>query len=369
MKVLTRKDINKKNLWRYLIYGWLPIPQSIIPPERPYYLWRELNSIPHDSAHDYNGKLLDEMRGAIRRSLRGWEPIDRIGVWISGGVDSSVLLSLTSEIIGSEKVIAYCLSFGERDESRHAIRISDWCRVKLVTKEMTPNDGIRLTEEAVKCMRAPVDSAAVLFISKLCKHDGTKKIFSGLGLDELLGGYPMHARASNKNFFRVETELLWRCQSSYVWMQLAQSKKYVEVRFPFLDSDFIAFCRGLPKSHKCVGQETKIRLRNELHHKGLIPVENIEAGRIAGTKGGFIPVWEDWFTRGYDEWCNENIPPKSFGLADCLITKLVLRMGHSLEGKLQRRIRIAAVNTFYSLLDDGSFRLQNDGEYENSTHR
>jgi len=369
MKVLTRKDVNKKNLWKYLAYGWLPIPQSIIPPKRPCYLWNNLNIIPYDSARDYNGKLLDEIRGAIRRSLEEWEPFDRIGLWISGGIDSSVLLRLTSEMVGSEKVRAYSLSFGERDESEYARRIADWCDVKLVIKEMNPKDGIDLTEEAVQCWRAPVDSTEVLFVSKLCKRDGTEKILSGLGLDELMGGYPSHVQASRKNFFRVETELLWRCQSNYVWRDLSQSKNHVEVRFPYLDSQLIAFCRGLPRSHKCVGQETKVRLREELRSKALVPEENIEAGRIAGTKGGFIPILEDWFRRGYEDWCKENIPPRAFNLVDRLITVFLLSVGRTLEGRLQRRLRVASLNIFYNLLDEGNFLVGTDDEYEDSAHR
>jgi len=364
MKVLTRKDVNKGNLWKYLVYGWLPIPRSIIPPKRPYYLWSNLDIITYDSASDYNGKLLDEIRRAIRRSLEGWEPIDRVGVWISGGVDSSVLLRLTSEIVGSEKVRAYSLTFGERDESEYAKRIADWCDVKLVIKEMTPKDSMDLTEEAVLCMRAPVDSTWGLYTSKLCEHDGTKKIFSALGLDELAGGYPPHVRASDKDFFRVETDLLWKCQSIYVWSQFSQSKNYVEVRFPYLDSKLIAFCRGLPRAHKCAGQETKVRIREELHKQALIPEENIEAGRIVGTKAGFIPILEDWFRRGYGDWCDENIPPKAFNFLDRLLMRFILGRGRTLEGRLQRKLRMATLNSFCGLLDEGKFVLENEGERE-----
>jgi asparagine synthetase B (glutamine-hydrolysing) len=342
------------------MYGWLPIPESIIPPKRPYYLWSSLYVTPYDPTSDYNGKLLDQIREAIKLSLKGWEPIDRIGVWVSGGIDSSVLLYLTSEIVGPEKVRAYCLTFGERDESELAQRIADWCNVKLIVKEMTPEDSIKLTREAVLLTRAPVDSTVVLFMSKLCANDGTYKVFSALGLDELLGGYIQHVRASDKDFHKVETDLIWRCQSYYVWLNLSQSKNYVEVRFPYLQPKLIAFCRGLPRTHKCINQETKIRLREELRKKALIPSENIEAGRIAGTKGGFIPILKDWFNRGYDEWCNENIPPKKSNLFDKLILKFILRTGHTLEGKLQRKVRVATLNTFYDLLDEGKFALEGE---------
>jgi hypothetical protein len=361
-RVLTRTDVNKKNLWRYLLYGWLPIPESIIPPKRPYYLWSSLDVTPYDPASDYNGKLLDQVREAVKLSLKGWEPIDRIGVWVSGGIDSSVLLYLTSEIVGPEKVRAYCLAFGERDESELAKRIADWCNVKLIVKEMTPEDSIKLTKEAVLLTRAPTDSTVVLFISKLCAHDGTSKVFSALGLDELAGGYPPHVRASDKEFPRVETDLIWRCQSNYVWLQLSQSKNYVEVRFPYLEPKLIAFCRGLPRTHKCFNQETKVRIREELRKQSLIPSENIEAGRIVGTKGGFIPILKDWFNRGYDKWCNENIPPKKPNLFDRLLVKLILRTGRTLEGKLQRELRVAALNTFYDLLDEGSFILEGEND-------
>jgi len=281
---------------------------------------------------------------------------------VSGGIDSSVLLYLTSEIVGPEKVRAYSLTFGERDESEYARRIADWCNVKLVVKEMTPEDSIKLTKEAVLYTRAPVDSTVVLFISKLCAYDGTSKVFSALGLDELIGGYLPHVRASDRDFHKVETELIWRCQSYYVWLQLSQSKNYVEVRFPYLEPKLIAFCRGLPRNHKCSNKETKIRIREELRKKSLIPNENIEAGRIAGTKAGFIPILKDWFNRGYDKWCNENIPPKAFNFLERLSAKFILETGHTLEGKLQRKLRIATVNTFYDLLDGGSFILDGDND-------
>jgi len=364
MKVLTREDVDGKNLWRFLLYGWLPIPHSVIPPKRPRYLWSELSIAPYDATRDYNGKLLDEIRASVLRGLEGWGSSDRIGVWLSGGVDSSALLYLMSEVVGCEKVRAFCLTFGKQDESEYAKRVADSCNVKLVMKEMTPRDSIGLTEEAVLCMRAPIHSTEVLYISKLSRHDGTSRVLSALGLDEIMGGYPQHVHANNGEFFRTETKLLWRCQSYYVWLQLLQSQKYVAVRFPFLDTKLIAFCRGLPRAHKCTGWETKIRLRKELSELTNLPKENIEAGRIAGTKAGFTPILEDWFERGYDDWCKENIVPRAFGIPSRAIVRLICNMGRSLEGRLQRTLRVAALNTFYDLLDRGEFNLTDSGSDE-----
>jgi len=357
MEVITRKNVNKRNLWRYLIYGWLPIPDSIIPPKRPYYLWDELTVHPYNQVKDYTGRLLDEIREATRRCLEGWDPLDRLGIWLSGGIDSSVLLYMTSNLVGPEKVRAYSLSFGERDETELAKKIADWCDVRLIIDEMGPEDNMELTEEVVQHSRAPIETAAVLHISKLCKRDGTKKVFSALGLDELMAGYPAHVNTTDSKFFNLETELIWKCQSQYVWLQLAQSQHYVGVRFPFLDRELMGFCRGLPRSQKCQGRVTKLRIRDELHHRSLIPEENIEAGRIVGTKGGFIPILKDWYNRGYREWCDENILPRSFNIGERTLMRIYLGKGRTLEGKIQRKMRLSTMNAFNRLLDDGKFNL------------
>jgi asparagine synthetase B (glutamine-hydrolysing) len=265
------------------------------------------------------------------------------------------MLKAVSDVLGSEKVRAYCLDFGSRKESPEAKRIADWCNVKLVTKEMTPQDNIALTEEAVLRMRAPVDLSPVLFLSKLCKEDGTTKVISALGLDEIQGGYVPHVDSSSSDFPRIETDLLWRAQSYYVWLQMKQSEGCVEVKFPYLDAELIAFCRGLPRDQKCAGRETKVRIRKELRARKFIPAENIEAGRIAGTKAGFIPILKDWFDRGLADWTAANIPPQEVSLADRLVFRYLLIRGRTLEGKLQRRLRVATINAFNKLFDEGRF--------------
>ncbi len=267
VRTVSRSDLNEENLLIFIRDGWLPIPKSIIPPERKNFLWNTLELQPYDSSGDYRGRLLDNLRSAIHCTIREWgdiDSIDRVGVWLSGGVDSSTLLYLTCEMLGSEKVRAYSVDFGDQNEVERAKLIADRCDVRLLIKEMTVDDNIQLTEEAVLNQRGPTDTTHVLFTSKLCSRDNTRKVLSALGLDEIQGGYPAHVNASDEEFFEVETNLLWKCQSSYARAQRVQSKRYVEIKFPFLRRELIAWCRGLPRTHKCTDRETKVRLRKEL---------------------------------------------------------------------------------------------------------
>jgi asparagine synthetase B (glutamine-hydrolysing) len=354
MRILSRSDVSEENLLTFVRDGWLPIPESIIPPRRKSFLWDTLPLQPYDSDQDYPGKLLDNLRSAIRRAICGWnevENVDRVGVWLSGGIDSSTLLYLTCEILGPERVRAYSVNFGDQDEVERAKLIADRCRVRLVMKEMTAEDSIRLTEETVLYLRGPVDTTHVVFASKLCSEDGTGKILRALGLDELQAGYPEHVNATNDEFCEVETNLLWKCQSSWAWAQRMGSGKYVNVKFPFLRGELIAWCRGLPRKHKCVGRETKVRLRKELS-RTMIPEDNREAGRTAGTKGGFCPILEKWFEHGLKEWSNQNLPPNG------LTSQTRFKMDNVIKGYLWRRWRAATINAFLRLLDEGKFDYQ-----------
>jgi hypothetical protein len=214
---------------------------------------------------------------------------------------------------------------------------------------MTGEDSIRLTKESVLLQRGPVDITHVLFAAKLCAHDGTQHVVSALGLDELQGGYPEHVNATYHTFPSVETQLLWKCQSSYAWFQKVQSDKYISVKFPFLQHALIAWCRGLPRHQKCRGTETKIRLRTELHHAAWIPPENIEAGRQVGTKGGFCPNLEQWFSDGFAKWAHQNLPPQ--GLSPP-ITRTICDL---LKDYLWRTWRAATINTFLHMIDAEQF--------------
>jgi asparagine synthetase B (glutamine-hydrolysing) len=250
-RILSRSDISEENILTLVREGWLPIPESVIPPQRKNLLWDTLPLEAYHSNQDYLGKLLDNLRSAIRRTICEWDPvenIDRVGVWLSGGIDSSTLLYLTCQVLGPEKVRAYSVNFGDRNEVERAKLIADRCHVRLVMKEMTAEDSIHLTEETVLYLRGPVDTTHVVFASKLCSEDGTRKILSALGLDELQAGYPEHVNATREEFCEVEGSLLWKCQSSWAWAQQMGSPKYVDVKFPFLRRELVAWCRGLPRS-------------------------------------------------------------------------------------------------------------------------
>jgi asparagine synthetase B (glutamine-hydrolysing) len=165
-RILSRSDVSEENLLIFVRDAWLPIPESVIPPRRKNFLWDTLPLQAYDSSQDHPGKLLDNLRSVIWSTICEWhdiENIDRVGVWLSGGIDSSTLLYLTCEILGPEKVRAYSVNFGDQNEVERAKLIADMCHVRFVIEEMTAEDSIQLTEETVLYQRGPVDTTHVVF--------------------------------------------------------------------------------------------------------------------------------------------------------------------------------------------------------------
>lgn len=287
----------------------MPLPESIIPPKRDFFLWRNL-----PAPIKRRTSLMEELNEAVSRSI---ENVDGpVGVWASGGIDSSTLLLLLCKHLGWENVFAYYIDFGYRpDEISNIKKLSEILNFSLVIRRMTLNNHLELVEETVKNQRMPSDfSTQVLFASKLCKEDGIKVVYSGLGIDEILGGYPDHVFSSEEDYSQVEARLLWRAQAKYAYYTKCQAESQdLDIKFPFLDTDLIAYCRGLPRCVKTKDQKyTKITLREAL--KGLLPEKLRSAGYEVLTKGGFTPSLNTWWDEGLRQWSSSNIDKLSTSL-------------------------------------------------------
>jgi asparagine synthase (glutamine-hydrolysing) len=142
-------------------------------------------------------EIVRRVREALSDSVRLHLASDvPLGVFLSGGLDSSSLVALMSEIAPSQ-VHTLHVAFEEAafDESEAARKIA--------RRFGTKHTEIRLTAEAflkdipywLKSLDQPsYDGANVWIVSKACKEAGITVALSGLGSDELFGGYPTFPR-------------------------------------------------------------------------------------------------------------------------------------------------------------------------------
>ena len=119
-----------------------------------------------------------------------------VGVFISGGLDSSLLATLASKAIGVDKVHTFSAQFAEAsyDESGDAAVLAQRMRTRHVPVR---TDDETLREALVNVttrVAEPLADPAILptFLLARTARNYVKVILSGEGADELFGGYPTY---------------------------------------------------------------------------------------------------------------------------------------------------------------------------------
>lgn len=140
----------------------------------------------HQAAEELESILAD----AVRLRLRSDVPY---GVFLSGGIDSSVVTALTSRIAGTP-VLTYSIGFSEgADERTDARRVAEQLGTRHHELELFPSDLRRLGEVAWQ-VDEPFPDPIVLAMTTLAQRASrdVKVILTGEGADELFGGYVHH---------------------------------------------------------------------------------------------------------------------------------------------------------------------------------
>lgn len=115
-----------------------------------------------------------------------------IGLFLSGGIDSSALLVLMREL-QQEKITTVSAIFPHTsyDESQKIKSLVRQYKTNHIALRITGKDFLNNLESIFTHMDQPtVDGVNTFFVSLAAKHAGLKVILSGLGGDELFYGYP-----------------------------------------------------------------------------------------------------------------------------------------------------------------------------------
>lgn len=133
------------------------------------------------------------LRDAVRLQLRSDVPL---GVFLSGGVDSSAVVALMHEMgIRDIRTFTVAYDFGPSfDETRYARMVAK--QFNTVHREVfvTPRDFQDFIPRLVWHMDEPVTESAAIslfYVSQLARQD-VVVVLSGEGSDEVFGGYPIY---------------------------------------------------------------------------------------------------------------------------------------------------------------------------------
>src|SRR2546430_13035284 len=157
--------------------------------------WYNYTPVPFSSPKgdkEATRELLELYRAAVRRHLLSDVPV---GILLSGGLDSGLLLALMNEHGNSwpAYTIGYGKSFAD-DELFDAAETASVLGARHVTIMLDRAEFERSLPRIVECLEEPVAASSIVpmyFVSQRARQD-VKVALIGQGPDELFGGYKRH---------------------------------------------------------------------------------------------------------------------------------------------------------------------------------
>jgi asparagine synthase (glutamine-hydrolysing) len=137
--------------------------------------------------------LRDTLLRAVERELMSDVPV---GVFTSGGLDSSLLAAAAARVMAGERIHTYAVKFAEPgyDESGYAEAVTH--SIRTIHHVVTADDPAleRAFELVTRSLGEPMGDPAILptYLLAEAAREQVKVVLSGEGADELFGGYPTY---------------------------------------------------------------------------------------------------------------------------------------------------------------------------------
>ncbi|WP_202552358.1 asparagine synthase (glutamine-hydrolyzing) [Ginsengibacter hankyongi] len=196
-----------------LAYGHVPEPVTTLLGVKPlhkgcfykYNLSTGVSSYQSFTHYSYSNSITDvsaarlaiknALHNAVGRHLLSDAPI---GVFLSGGIDSGIITTLASGFQHRHlKTLSLYFKEEQFSEKKYQDSIIDQIHCKHYQHLLTETEFNACFPAILQDMDMPsCDGINTWFISKYAKQQGLKAVLSGIGGDELFGGYPSFNRIS-----------------------------------------------------------------------------------------------------------------------------------------------------------------------------
>jgi asparagine synthase (glutamine-hydrolysing) len=206
---LFEKELNKKGLYYYLLFQYVPSPYSIfentwkLPPAHYLILkegkgveikkyWDVLDKrqeIKNKNTQEYIAEFEELLKSSVKYRLISDVPV---GAFLSGGTDSSLVVASMTQL--ADKVETFTIGFEEKkyNEAPYAKKVATYLGTKHHEFYFKESEIFPLIRELPKYYDEPFADSSSLptyLVSRLAKENGVKVVLSGDGGDELFCGY------------------------------------------------------------------------------------------------------------------------------------------------------------------------------------
>jgi asparagine synthase (glutamine-hydrolysing) len=190
------------------------------------------------------------LTNSVRKRLMGDRPM---GCLLSGGLDSSLIVSILCRLIGPENVKTFSIGIEGSEDLKNARKVAEFLGTTHTEVNFTPDEGFSYLEDVIRdletyditTIRA---SIPMWMLSKYVKENTDIKILlSGEGADELFCGYLYFHYAPTPEDLSKESARLVENLHKYDVLRADRSVSShgLELRVPFLDKELVKLMLSL----------------------------------------------------------------------------------------------------------------------------
>jgi asparagine synthase (glutamine-hydrolysing) len=208
------RAVDEESLYHYLSFLTTPAPQTLfrgirklaggtwlrvdangdVCEQRYWDVWDGVEPLTSASEDEIAARVLDELRTSVKLRKLADVPV---GVFLSGGIDSSTNAALFSEGEGAP-IKTFSIGYeGDyetyKNEFGYARQMAELVGADHHERRLTIDDALDFIPEMVRLQDEPIADPVcipVYFVSKLARDNGVVVAQVGEGSDELFWGYP-----------------------------------------------------------------------------------------------------------------------------------------------------------------------------------
>lgn len=206
------RNISRRALQKYFAYGYIPSPSSILEAvarleggcslfvdlrslelrvERYWdFLLEPFETIPRRPEEEWGEQLRELLERAVQRRLLADVPV---GVFLSGGIDSSAVAAFAARHVPAGKLKTFSIGFHEEsfDETRFGRLMSERLETDHEVERLSSARMRELLDDCLSKLDEPMGDSSIVptyLVSKLARQRVTVAL-GGDGGDELFAGY------------------------------------------------------------------------------------------------------------------------------------------------------------------------------------
>ncbi|MEH2140494.1 asparagine synthase (glutamine-hydrolyzing) [Nostoc sp.] len=204
--------LSPEGLYGYLVSGSVPEPHTLIAGirclEAGHWLRWQAGNVNQQQYWQINFaaetisliEAKEKVRNALIDSIEHHFISDvPVGIFLSGGIDSSSIVALSRQTQkGNLRTYSIAFEENEWNEGEIAQKVAQEFGTEHTEYKVTASLGRDLLPKFLASIDQPsIDGFNTFCVSQIARKDGTKVVLSGLGGDELFGGYKTFQQVPN----------------------------------------------------------------------------------------------------------------------------------------------------------------------------